>query len=375
SNRVNASTEREDEEEEVDYKKDAGFAQHMKKSEAVSQFARSKTIVEQREFLPIFQVRDDLLRVIQDNQVVIIVGETGSGKTTQMTQYLNEAGYTNFGKVGCTQPRRVAAMSVAKRVSEEMNVALGEEVGYAIRFEDVTSEKTVIKYMTDGVLLRESLREKDLDSYSCIVMDEAHERSLNTDVLFGTLKNVVRTRRDLKLVVTSATLDANRFSNFFGGVPVYNIPGRTFHVDKFFAKTPQEDYVDAAVKQALQIHLSQPPGDILIFMTGQEDIESTCEVMADRLGSLDGGDKPPLLLLPMYSQLPADLQAKIFDSASEGVRKCIVSTNIAETSLTVDGIRYVIDCGYCKLKVYNPKIGMDALQVTPISQANANQRS
>jgi pre-mRNA-splicing factor ATP-dependent RNA helicase DHX38/PRP16 len=364
-----------DQEEGGDFRENAGFAKHMRaqKNEAVSDFAKTKTMAEQRRYLPIYMVREELLQVIGENQVVIIVGETGSGKTTQLTQYLHEFGLTKYGVVGCTQPRRVAAMSVAKRVSEEMGVELGEEVGYAIRFEDVTSPKTVIKYMTDGVLLRESLREGDLDSYSSIVMDEAHERSLNTDVLFGIVKKLVQRRRDLKLIVTSATLDAQRFSDFFGGVPVYNIPGRTFRVERYFSKTTQDDYVSAAVKQALQIHLSHPPGDLLIFMTGQEDIESTCEVLAERMDSLDGA--PPLLLLPMYSQLPADLQAKIFESSKEGVRKCIVSTNIAETSLTVDGIKYVIDAGYCKLKVYNPKIGMDALQVTPISQANANQRS
>ena len=160
----------------------------------------------------------------------------GSGKTTQLTQYLHEAGFTQFGMVGCTQPRRVAAMSVAKRVAEEMGVELGSEVGYAIRFEDLTSEKTVIKYMTDGVLLRESLRESDLDQYSAIVMDEAHERSLHTDVLFGILKKVVARRRDLKLIVTSATLNAERFSEFFGGVPIFRIPGRTFHVEKYYSK-------------------------------------------------------------------------------------------------------------------------------------------
>jgi pre-mRNA-splicing factor ATP-dependent RNA helicase DHX38/PRP16 len=261
----------------------------------------------------------------------------------------------------------VAAMSVAKRVSEEMGVELGAEVGYAIRFEDLTSEKTVIKYMTDGVLLRESLRDADLDPYSCIVMDEAHERSLHTDVLFGILKKLVARRRDVKLIVTSATLNADRFSSFFGGVPIFRIPGRTFHVEKYYSKVPIEDYVEAAVKQALTIHLSNPPGDILIFMTGQEDIEATCQVIAERISLLD--QVSPLLLLPMYSQLPADLQSKIFDSANTGTRKCIVSTNIAETSLTVDGIRYVIDAGYCKLKVYNPKVGMDALQLTPCSQA------
>ena len=155
-----------------------------------------------------------------------------------------------------------------------MGVELGEEVGYAIRFEDLTSDKTVIKYMTDGVLLRESLREPDLDSYSVLIMDEAHERSLHTDVLFGILRKVIARRRDLKLIVTSATLNAERFSDFFGGVPIFRIPGRTFHVEKYYAKTPVDDYVDAAVKQVLTIHLSHPPGDILVFMTGQEDIEA-----------------------------------------------------------------------------------------------------
>lgn len=202
---------------------------------------------------------------------------------------------------------------------------------------------------------------------------EAHERSLHTDVLLGLLKKVVARRRDLKLIVTSATLNADRFSDFFGGVPIFRIPGRTFHVEKYFAKASCEDYVDATVKQALTIHLSHPPGDILIFMTGQEDIEATCQVIAERISTLE--KVPPLLLLPMYSQLPADLQAKIFESANEGTRKCIISTNIAETSLTIDGIKYVIDTGYCKLKVYNPKIGMDSLQITPESQANANQRA
>eukprot|EP00889_Picochlorum_renovo_P003149 jgi/Picre1/30179/NNA_005548.t1 len=188
----------------------------MKKSEAVSEFAKTKSISEQRKYLPVFSVRDEMIQVIRENQVVIVVGETGSGKTTQMTQYLHEEGFTKVGQVGCTQPRRVAAMSVAKRVSDEMGVELGKEVGYSIRFEDVTSEDTVIKYMTDGVLLRETLTEPDLDRYSAVIMDEAHERSLNTDVLFGILKKVVSRRRDFRLIVTSATLDADKFSNFFG---------------------------------------------------------------------------------------------------------------------------------------------------------------
>ncbi|CAH0519864.1 unnamed protein product [Peronospora belbahrii] len=368
-----------DEEEEAkqekesagDYKHDSQFSTHLKKQKAVSVFAKTRTLRQQREFLPIFQCREEVLQVIRENQIVVIVGETGSGKTTQLTQYLHEEGYSQFGTIGCTQPRRVAAMSVAQRVSEEMDVTLGEEVGYAIRFEDLTSDKTIIKYMTEGVLLRESLREADLDSYSCVIMDEAHERALNTDVLFGILRKVVQRRSDFKLVVTSATLDAEKFAKFFGGVPMFTIPGRTFHVETRYAKSPSEDFVDSAVKQVMQIHLSHPPGDVLVFMTGQEDIEATCYVLADRMSKLDGA--PPLMVLPMYSQLPADLQAKIFDASD--IRKCIVSTNIAETSLTVDGIKYVIDAGFCKVKVYNPKIGMDALQVTPISQQNANQRA
>ncbi|KAJ3693896.1 hypothetical protein LUZ60_009376 [Juncus effusus] len=367
------------EEGEVDYKEEAKFGQHMKeKSEAVSEFAMSKSLSQQRQYLPIFSVRDDLLQVVRENQVVVVVGETGSGKTTQLTQYLHEAGYTKTGVVGCTQPRRVAAMSVAKRVSEEMETDLGKLVGYAIRFEDVTSPNTVIKYMTDGVLLRETLKDADLDKYRVIIMDEAHERSLNTDVLFGILKKVVARRRDFKLIVTSATLNAQKFSDFFGSVPIFHIPGRTFPVNILYSKTPCEDYVEAAVKQAMAIHITSPPGDILIFMTGQEEIEATCYALAERMEHLESSTNksvPKLSILPIYSQLPADLQAKIFQKAEDGARKCIVATNIAETSLTVDGIFYVIDTGYGKMKVYNPRMGMDALQVFPVSRAAADQRA
>ncbi|KAL2896795.1 Pre-mRNA-splicing factor ATP-dependent RNA helicase DEAH7, partial [Bienertia sinuspersici] len=345
---------------EIDFKEDAKFAQHLKKDEAVSDFAKTKTLAQQRQYLPIFSIREELLQVIRENQVVIVVGETGSGKTTQLTQYLHEDGYTSYGIVGCTQPRRVAAMSVAKRVSEEMESDLGDKVGYAIRFEDVTGPNTIIKYMTDGVLLRETLKDAELEKYRVIVMDEAHERSLSTDVLFGILKKVVAKRRDFKLIVTSATLNAQKFSDFFG------------------SKTPCEDYVEAAVKQAMTIHITSPPGDILIFMTGQDEIEAACYALAERMEQLISSTQKAvakLLILPIYSQLPADLQAKIFQNAEDGARKCIVATNIAETSLTVDGIYYVIDTGYGKMKVYNPRMGMDALQVFPVSRAAADQRA
>jgi pre-mRNA-splicing factor ATP-dependent RNA helicase DHX38/PRP16 len=239
------------------------FAELLKKSsQAVSEFASSKTIKQQREYLPIFSVRDELLTVIRDNQVVVIVGQTGSGKTTQvsnfavfflkriqMTQYLLEDGYSANGIIGCTQPRRVAAMSVAKRVSQEVGSELGDEVGYSIRFESCIGEKTVIKYMTDGILVRESLSDPELFQYSAIIMDEAHERSLNTDVLFGILKQVLRKRIDLKLIVTSATMDAEKFSRFFGNCPVFTIPGRTFKVETYFSQTPYEDYLEGAIRQ------------------------------------------------------------------------------------------------------------------------------
>jgi len=347
-----------------------------------SHFSRTLTITQQRQFLPIHAVRGQLLAAIAGHQVVVVVGETGSGKTTQLAQYLMEEGYCASGEmVGCTQPRRVAAVSVAKRVAEEVGTELGTgSVGYSIRFEDATSPATRLKFMTDGVLLRETLRDGDLDSYSAIIMDEAHERSLNTDVLFGILRGVVARRRDFRLIVTSATLDSGKFSDFFGGAPVFHIPGRTFPVTKHYAKCVPEDYVDAAVRSALTIHLSNPPGsgDILVFMTGQEDIEATCECLVERVEALSVTSRtpvPPLLVLPMYSLLPADLQARIFQRSATGARKVIVATNIAETSLTVDGVAFVVDPGLAKVKVYNPRIGMDALQVLPVSQASANQRA
>ncbi|KAJ2804602.1 hypothetical protein H4R20_002442 [Coemansia guatemalensis] len=349
----------------------AGSAESAEATSSISKAAKAQTIREQRESLPAFTCRDELLRVIGDNQVTVVVGETGSGKTTQLAQYLHEAGYTQHGMIGCTQPRRVAAMSVARRVSEEMDVELGQLVGYAIRFEDCTSRQTRLKYMTDGVLLHEALSSNDLGRYSVIIMDEAHERTLNTDVLLGLLRRIVAERRDLRLIVTSATMNSRRFADFFGNAPVFTIPGRTFPVDIMFSRSACEDYVDSAVRQVLTVHLGQSAGDILVFMTGQEDVETCCAAIRERLAAIDS--PPPLAVLPIYSQLPADLQARIFERTP--IRKVVVATNIAETSLTVDGVKYVVDTGFYKLKVYNPRVGMDALQVTPISQANANQRS
>lgn len=332
------------------------------------------TIVEQRQSLPIYKLRDELIKAVTDNQILIVIGETGSGKTTQITQYLAESGFTARGKIGCTQPRRVAAMSVAKRVAEEFGCRLGQEVGYTIRFEDCTCPETVIKYMTDGMLLRECLIDPDLQNYSCIMLDEAHERTIHTDVLFGLLKQAVQKRNELKLIVTSATLDAVKFSQYFYEAPIFTIPGRTFPVEILYTREAETDYLDASLITVMQIHLNEPPGDILLFLTGQEEIDTACEILYERMKSM-GPDVPELIILPVYSALPSEMQTRIFEPAPPGSRKVVIATNIAETSLTIDGIYYVVDPGFVKQKVYNSKTGMDSLVVTPISQAQAKQRA
>lgn len=332
------------------------------------------TIKQQRESLPVFTFRSRVIEAIHENQILIVVGDTGSGKTTQLTQYLAEAGFANDGIIGCTQPRRVAAMSVAKRVAEEVGCQLGQEVGYTIRFEDCTSPATKIKYMTDGMLQREILIDPDLKRYSVIMLDEAHERTIATDVLFALLKKTVKRRPDLKIIVTSATLDADKFSAYFNECPIFSIPGRTYPVEVMYSKEPESDYLDAALVTVMQIHLTEPPGDILLFLTGQEEIDTSCEILFERMKAL-GPSVPELIILPVYSALPSEMQSKIFDPAPAGSRKVVIATNIAETSITIDHIYYVIDPGFVKQNAYDPKLGMDSLVVTPISQAQAKQRA
>ncbi len=337
--------------------------------------AKAYSIEDTRKSLPIYAFRDDLLKAISEYQVLIIVGETGSGKTTQIPQYLHEAGYTKDGlKVGCTQPRRVAAMSVAARVAEEMGVKVGNEVGYSIRFEDATSDKTILKYMTDGMLLREFLTEPDLGAYSALMIDEAHERTLHTDILFGLVKDIARFRPELKLLISSATMDAQKFAKYFDDAPIFNIPGRRYPVDIHYTPQPEANYLAAAVTTIFQIHITQPRGDILVFLTGQEEIEAA-ELNLQETARKLGSKVPEMIICPIYANLPSELQSKIFEPTPPKARKVVLATNIAETSLTIDGIVYVIDPGFVKENVYNARTGMESLVVTPCSRASANQRS
>ena len=337
--------------------------------------AKAYSIEDTRKSLPIYTFRDDLLKAISEYQVLIIVGETGSGKTTQIPQYLHEAGYTKDGlKIGCTQPRRVAAMSVAARVAEEMGVKVGNEVGYSIRFEDATSDKTILKYMREGMLLREFVSEPDLGAYSALMIDEAHERTLHTDILFGLVKDIARFRPELKLLISSATMDAQKFAKYFDDAPIFNIPGRRYPVDIHYTPQPEANYLAAAVTTIFQIHITQPRGDILVFLTGQEEIEAA-ELNLQETARKLGSKVPEMVICPIYANLPSELQSKIFEPTPPKARKVVLATNIAETSLTIDGIVYVIDPGFVKENVYNARTGMESLVVTPCSRASANQRS
>lgn len=222
--------------------------------------------------LPVWEYQENFINLLDNNQIIVLVGETGSGKTTQIPQWCVDYCRKRKIKTGvaCTQPRRVAAMSVAARVAEEMDVQLGQEVGYSIRFEDCCSAKTILKYCTDGMLLREAMSDPLLEAYSIILLDEAHERTLSTDILMGVLKQVVTKRPDLKIIVMSATLDAGKFQHYFDDAPLMNVPGRTHPVEIFYTPEPERDYLEAAIRTVIQIHICEEEGDCLVFLTGQE---------------------------------------------------------------------------------------------------------
>ncbi|KAH0991877.1 hypothetical protein GBA52_003360 [Prunus armeniaca] len=310
--------------------------------------------------LPILQFEETIMKAVEENTVVVIIGETGSGKSTQLSQILHRRGYTKSGIVGVTQPRRVAAVSVARRVSQELGVRLGDEVGYAIRFEDRTSERTRIKYLTDGVLLRESLSNPELDQ----------------DILLGLMKRLVKRRAsNFKVLITSATLDGEKVSQFFSECPVVRVPGKLFPVEIMYSHERPISYLESSLATALEIHMKEGEGDVLIFMTGQDDIDKLVSKLEDRVRSLEEGSCMDAIILPLHGSLQPEMQVRVFGPRPPNCRRFIVATNIAETSLTVDGVVYVIDSGYVKQRQYNPSTGMYSLDVVQISKVQANQRA
>ncbi|XP_045050660.2 probable ATP-dependent RNA helicase DHX35 [Desmodus rotundus] len=346
------------------------------------------SIEQQRQKLPVFKLRNHILYLIENYQTVVIVGETGCGKSTQLPQYLAEAGWTAEGRVvGVTQPRRVAAVTVAGRVADERGAVLGHEVGYCIRFDDCTDPlATRIKFLTDGMLVREMMVDPLLTKYSAVMLDEAHERTLYTDIAIGLLKKIQKKRGDLRLIVASATLDAEKFRDFFNQnetsdpardtCVILTVEGRTFPVDIFYLQSPVPDYIKSTVETVMKIHQTEGDGDILAFLTGQEEVETVVSSLIEQARALGRtGMKRHLRVLPMYAGLPSFEQMKVFERVSHSVRKVIVATNVAETSITVSGIVYVIDCGFVKLRAYNPRTAIECLVVVPVSQASANQRA
>ncbi|KAJ4981825.1 hypothetical protein NE237_032662 [Protea cynaroides] len=351
------------------------------------------SIEKQRQRLPVFNYRTAILYLVETHSTTIIVGETGSGKTTQIPQYLKEAGWAEGGRViACTQPRRLAVQAVASRVAEEMGVKLGDEVGYTIRFEDLTDQNvTRIKFLTDGVLLREMMDDPLLTKYSVIMVDEAHERSLSTDILLGLLKKIQRRRPELRLIISSATIEAKLMSDFFciskrrkgkgaeehGPRPepaILSVQGRGFNVQIHYLEEPVSDYLQASVSTVMLIHDQEPMGDILVFLTGQDDIEAAAQLLTEEVQN-QKKKSSRLIVLPLYSGLPRAEQDLVFSPTPRGQRKVIISTNIAETSLTLEGIVYVVDSGFSKQRFYNPISDIENLVVAPISKASAKQRT
>ncbi len=321
--------------------------------------------------LPVSGAREEILDALRENQVVVVVGATGSGKTTQLPkmalEYLSELNLDKPIKVGCTQPRRLAAASVAKRVAEEMLVVLGEEVGYQVRFENRTKKDTSLKFMTDGILLAETQGDVSLAEYGVIIIDEAHERSLNIDFLLGYLKRLLSKRKDLRVIISSATLDAGGFSDFFEGAPMINVEGRTFPVEtKYLPDNGEEDMSRHVARAVSEIARGGDLGDILVFLPGEREIRECADV-------LEGRGMAQTEILPLFARMGMAEQQKVF-STSERIRRVVLATNVAETSLTIPGIVYVVDTGVARVSRWNPSRQVQRLQVEKISQASARQR-
>src|SRR6185312_10404454 len=319
------------------------------------------------EALPIAARTDEIVGLIRAHQVLVIAGETGSGKTTQLPKLCLAAGRGIEGMIGCTQPRRLAARAMARRVAAELGTELGAEVGFQVRFDERVGEQTLVKFMTDGILLSELSRDRSLIAYDTILLDEAHERSLNIDFLLGYLKMLLRKRRDLKLIVTSATLDTGRFAAHFGGAPVLEVEGRAFPVDvRWRAPEPDETLSEQIVAALDEITREDPRGDALVFLPGEREIR-------DAHLALNRRNYRHTEVLPLYARLSAVEQDRVFKPGP--ARRIVLATNIAETSLTVPRVRYVIDTGTASVKRYPQRSQIERLYIAAISQAAAAQRA
>lgn len=353
-------------------------AQQAVADEIQQQIEQARLRVEQRksavqnpivfpESLPVSQRKVEIQKLLSEHQVIVVAGETGSGKTTQLPKMCLELGFGNLGMIGHTQPRRIAARSVAARIAEELETELGGLVGYKVRFNDQISDDTQIKLMTDGILLAEIQNDRFLNQYSCLIIDEAHERSLNNDFILGYLKQLLPRRRDLKLIITSATIDVERFSKHFNNAPIIEVSGRTYPVEVRYRPVVEEDDQDQlqGILNAVDELQAEGRGDILIFMNGEREIRDTAEALQKQ-------NLKHTEILPLFARLSAQEQNKIFHPS--GLNRIVLATNVAETSLTVPGIKYVIDPGTARISRYSYRTKVQRLPIEPISQASANQR-
>ncbi|KAG7157527.1 ATP-dependent RNA helicase DHX35-like, partial [Homarus americanus] len=332
---------------------------------------RSLSIEKQRQRLPVFRARNHILYLVEKYQTTVV--------------YLRDAGWAADGIIGIAQPRRVACTTLAERVAEECDVMLGKEVGYSIRFDDCSTPGTTqIKYMTEGLLVREMMADPLLRQYCVILLDEVHERTLYTDIVLGLMKKILRRRKDLRLIICSATIDADQLYNFFNynttgdkdkdTVSVLSVEGRTHPIDVCYLEEPAPEYVKGSAETVMKIHRKEGAGDVLVFLTGAEEVDTCVSLLKEHAATLKKNEGS-ILVLPMHGALSNSDQLRVFHSAPPGVRKVIVATNIAETSVTIPGIVYVIDCGFVKVRWYNSTSHTDALVVVPTSQASATQRA
>jgi ATP-dependent helicase HrpA len=346
----------------------ARFEQHL--AEAQARVERRRASVPEVSYppqLPVSARHDDLLAAIRDHQVVVVAGETGSGKTTQLPKLCLELGRGVRGAIAHTQPRRLAARTVAQRIADELGVSLGGAVGYAVRFEARGSDDTLVRLVTDGLLLAEIRRDPLLRRYDTVIVDEAHERSLNIDFLLGCLHRILPRRPDLKLIITSATIDPERFSEHFGGAPIIEVSGRTYPVEVRYRPPAEDEESLDALAVAVEDLLAERDGDVLAFFSGEREIRDAAELLSGRLG-------PSVEILPLYSRLAAADQQKVFRHDRTSKRRVILATNVAETSLTVPGIRCVVDTGLARVSRYSARLKVQRLPVEPISRASADQR-